>query len=156
MTLRFLMMLCLLCVCISGCAQTSCAPYDRLAKSDSGRLEIVNWVDQMFFLRGLSDDDFGGGNLVGPGRVGVFRRAFYQESLPASLGQIEKIIGPIEIRPMGADRKNPEAVFIGGKSFQGIVITRREFTDSFAILGFSVDENFRRMDHRMGVMCFVD
>lgn len=156
MTRRFLVVLCLLCVFTSGCGQVPCVPYDRIARSDSSRMEIISWADQMFFLRMLDDDDFGGGKLVGPGQAGVFRRSIYQESLPASLRKLEQLLGSIEIRPMGMDRKNPEAIFIGIKSFQGIIITRRDFSDSFAIMGFSADGNFRIIDRRMGLMCFVD
>jgi hypothetical protein len=107
-------------VSISGCAGSECDNYEKLVSEREFNDSLLKWADQWIFSDRLDDEYFRMGSLSGPGRYGdSIDLAKIGASLPSGLQGAE-------VRALGQDRNFPEAVFIGFRRFQGIVIGRAE------------------------------
>lgn len=131
---------------ISGCALSKCQDFEELVDNSVANTELAEWADRWIFRDPLPKEVFMMGNLSGPGRYGnSINLERLGAVLPASL------LGA-EVRIVSNDRESPEAIFIGFRRFEGIVVGRDKLDRSLA--GTRIDAiAINGVGKRMAVMC---
>ncbi|MEJ1095808.1 hypothetical protein V9L00_04320 [Pseudoxanthomonas sp. CCNWLW206] len=131
---------------LSGCKAVECGKYYRLASDGESYLAVREWADREVFGRSFTESDLRSGSLIGPGRRAISRKIGM--NLP------EELVGS-EVRILGQDWENPDAIFIGKVRFQGIVVTRNGMSESLAAVGLS-PKLLDSAKERIAVMCYQE
>jgi hypothetical protein len=139
----------LLMLAASGCAHSECEELETLVLDQDFRRSMVDWSDRWAFSAELDSDNFRMGNLSGPGRYG--------DSIDlGALGAIlpEGMEGA-EVRIISGERTRPDAIFVGYRRFQGIVVGREELQNS--LVRSRVDVNaIDGVGKRIAVLCSTE
>lgn len=101
--------------------------------------EIVEWADQYIFSRTFSQSDITLGAAVGPGRLGALSLERTRIALPDPLRGYE-------IRPLGNNLAQPAGVFIGPRSFRGLIVSRGPLTEMLSALKYTGEPKDEAMD----------
>lgn len=134
---------------LSSCKRIECGKYDRFISDGRDREKLLSWVDANIFDRTFRDDELRGGELIGPGRR--FKSIFMERSNIVVPGWLSGY----EVRILGPDQYKPDAVFIGARSFKGLVVTRGELLSS--LQGTDVKpEWLDRIEKRVATMCYIE
>lgn len=130
----------------SGCAFSKCRNFDILIESGSANTEILEWADRWIFSKPLPREAFMMGQLAGPGRYGnSINLNRLGVALPASLHGAE-------VRVISDNRELPEAIFVGYRRFEGIVVGKNVLERSLA--GTRIDAAaINGLGRRTAVMC---
>lgn len=141
---------------LSGCASVECDQYRHLLSDDSARKEVVGWANENFFENEILSSDIIPGGLVGPGKWRV-RPDGRLSSLPKSLNSIIGSIAdlPLDVRLLGSDHLHPDAIFIGRKSFRGLLISKSGMQSTLKELEFS-DRDIIASENRLAILCYQE
>lgn len=144
---------------LTGCQSSACDPYREVLASESDVNSLTEWADATIFSRQLSRSEYVMGRLAGPGRNGALPHEFvkfgYIEEMIVSKRNAWTSLFPqseIEIRPIGLEEL-PSAVFIGHRSFRGLIVSRRAF-DSPDTSKFVPPDWLDSQLNRVGVVCY--
>lgn len=129
----------------AGCSGAACSEYETFVQDQQRYDEIVAWADENVFNRSFSKGDLWVGHLSGPGRWGAV--SIERSALKPPSGLEEN-----EIRLVGRERFQAHAVFVGGSSFQGVVIVRTTF-DELSSATELKREAFSATKGRVGIIC---
>jgi hypothetical protein len=133
---------------LGACQWRECNELTKLVQSDKNVSTLEVWADSAVFDRTFERGDLGDTGLVGPGRYG----------LRGDIG----IIPPSQnfaipenwsIRLLGSDFRSPEGIFIGQRSYLGIIVAR---TDLRATLKSARIQITDFENGRVAVMCGRD
>lgn len=142
---------------VAACSTPECDQYRVLLESDLDRSALEQWADEVAFRRELAASDYELGYLSGPGRHGALRDAS-GSSLPDALLNFTYWI-PLElpeVRPLGGEKARPDAIFVGRKSFQGLVIARGALEDVIKTLQLPDKSVAKTKSERIGIVCYSD
>jgi hypothetical protein len=138
------------CILLDACAYYECSRFKKIASSRQELAIILDWADNKIFSRAFDRDDFSGSGIVGPGKYSLRRSPeFYAPK--AIFYDFESL----SVRLLGQDESSPVGVFIGTRSFEGIVIAKMSLDDlqQRAKLTFDASQVF---DKRVAVICRSD
>lgn len=103
---------------LSGCERIECGTYRPYVADIKKNAEIEEWADKLFFAKSVDKNDITGSGLVGPGRWALSARSSAEYEFPA--------LSSREIRLIGKDPENPDAVFLGLSAFKGLIVARND------------------------------
>lgn len=133
----------------SGCSAAECQYYADAARDDVVARRLEGWADATVFPRRFASSDLvSDATLVGPGR-----RSFSHTSGVAPPPFLRGPTNAIRrVRPVGPDESLPAAIFIGERSFAGLIIARHAVTGDLASAGIDATA-LVAVNGRVGVMC---
>lgn len=142
-------------VLLSGCAGAECDRYAEVVASASEVHEIQAWSDSKIFSVRVRQDGLVSGGLVGPGKWRA--RASVVATLPTALFERHLLAGgpTLQVRLLGDDPSVPDAIFIGRKSFLGLIVARGQLSEAVKRLGIS-PQYISATNDRVAVLCFQD
>ena len=137
---------------LSGCQDSQCNRLKMIVENPKHSLELEKWADENFFSRRFEPSDFdSSGGLVGPGRRSVKRDIGLE--VPEAVFPTQDWI--MTMRPLGPNSDSPEGIFIGERSFLGILIARGSLSDLLQKTGMSSDVS-ELTNGRVAVICGRD
>lgn len=132
-----------------GCTSHECRYYKSVIADDEKARALEAWADEEVFNNTYTNEDYGSDlGIVGPGRSvfsgssGVSVPAFWN----GPYGAISSV------RVLGADLTRPEGVFLGERSFAGIVIARESLEEMLAKSKMT-SEGLDGTNGRIAAMC---
>jgi len=142
-------------VSLLGCAEIECNNYSYLLEHGELREELIIWANGSIFDLQLESKQVDSGGLVGPGVWRIFdARILRLVPDRASSGVWFSGNRPLEVRLLGDNPFSPEAVFLGRKAYQGIIISKSKFADTMVRLNFRVDRDVRAVSENIGILCY--
>lgn len=108
---------------LSGCQVYDCSRYKRIV-SDSEKSRFLElWADKNVFSRTFAKNDLGSTlGIVGPGRRQILRSAGVE--VPSQIVGSYEV--PLSIRIIGTNSAEPHGIFLGNRSFLGILVARKD------------------------------
>jgi hypothetical protein len=135
-----------------SCASYECRYYKSVIADDETARTLEAWADQEVFNGTYAYKDYHSDlSIVGPGR-----RTFSNSSgvsVPAFWNGPYSAIS--SVRVLGADLTRPEGVFLGERSFAGIVIARESLEEMLAKSKMT-SEGLDGTNGRIAAMCRRD
>ncbi|MBL8297790.1 MAG: hypothetical protein JNN30_05510 [Rhodanobacteraceae bacterium] len=119
-------------VLLAGCESIECGRYREFIEEKDRYDALIDWADKTIFSRSIREEDVRDLGLVGPGRKRLRGKGainYQPPSLPA-----------VEIRLIGKDLYNPDAVFLGEASFKGLIVARGDVADAISYSSILPDE----------------
>lgn len=119
-------------VLLAGCESIECGRYREFVEEKKRYDELIDWADKTVFSRTIGEKDVRDLGLVGPGRKRLVAKGaidYQPPSLPA-----------VEIRLIGKDPYNPDAVFLGEASFKGLIVARGDVSGVISYSSILPDE----------------
>jgi hypothetical protein len=134
---------CLLCGC--DLSELGCIEY-RIASNDKeGVEEIVRWADKRIFDQPLRIRNAAGSpSVLGPRGERLSMRGADEPDFVRSRSSII-LIGKIGYPP--------EGVFIGNRSYEGMIIARAELNSLYRVMGFPHESIESEVNPRVGCLC---
>jgi len=126
--------------------EDACSAWKRLLTDVKPREEVLKWADSQIFSRTFSQGDLTWGRLHGPGRMKAI-------SLQRTGIELPNNISGAEVRIIYLDSDSvPGGVFIGHRSYQGVIIARATLADVAAASEITADA-FPSEKDRIALVC---
>lgn len=119
--------------------ELECGFYEAVVASKASVEELETWADRVVFSRSFDVGELRSGRFVGPGRKAI--RVDVIKDLPEV--DLTYIGRAYEIRLIGSVEE-PQGVFLGERSFSGVIVTRESPDVSFRKVGFSLGDRLIR------------
>lgn len=119
--------------------ERECAFYEAIVASRANVEKLETWADSVVFSRSFRVEEVGTGRLVGPGRRAI--RVGVIKDIPDV--DLTYIGSDYEIRLIGSPDE-PQGVFLGERSFSGVIVARESPGVSFEKVGFSLGDRLIR------------
>jgi hypothetical protein len=117
---------------LTGCESFECGRYRGFVENNEKYNELVEWADSKIFARAIVAEDVAHFGLVGPGRRRLQGRGGRSYQPPSLID--------VEIRLIGEDPYNPNAIFLGRSSFKGLIVSRGEVDAVIPLSSVQPDE----------------
>jgi uncharacterized protein YxeA len=125
----------------------NCHEYARFARNKDDYEKMVNWADKEIFSRSYTEVDFISGNFSGPGmRYNTLNTNQLGLSMPAWLRDYE-------VRILGKESKQFEAIFIGGGKYRGVIVARGDWA-SHVTDDVVPEKEVKLIRGRIGIICY--
>lgn len=140
----------------SGCRQLECGQYEAFVDDTPQHRELLQWADATIFATPLAARDLVPSFLAGPGSYRIRSLAEKPLQLPPALANFRHWLGggPPEVQLMGEDKTLPAAIFIGKKSYRGVVVARADIGAAVGADKPGGKENIWKMRDRVAIICY--
>lgn len=150
-------LLALVCVVCSGCVPADCESYRTSIEKENVRERIESIADTYIFSDSLAMADITSGGLVGPGEWRLRNSTELAHDLEFLRPKEFISKGPsFQIRLLGDKIESPDAIFIGLKSYRGLIVGRGEIEKVIQDLKFRADRDIYYSSGRIAVICYDD
>lgn len=155
--MRNCMALVLSAIFLCGCAEAECNQYRSAIEDEKLRQDILEWADGAFFEIAIKPDEIVSGGLIGPGDWRVRSREILAR-LPVGIssGSWFSEGRALEVRLLGENPLSPHAVFLGRKSYKGLVISKGEIISTLKELEFRIDRDVQAPSGRLAILCYQE
>ena len=141
---------------LTACRSMECGHYEVFVEDSAEHRELVQWADATVFATPLSSRDLVPTFMAGPGKFRIRSIAEKPLSLPPALAEFKHWLGggPPEIQLMGDDKTSPVAVFIGKKSYRGLVVARSDIGAAIGADKPGAEKDIWKVGNRVAVLCY--
>jgi hypothetical protein len=139
-------------VFLIGCQSYDCNRLKALVQNDGNSKQLSDWADNAIFSRTFSKQDIAAfDGIAGPGAFAIRNGAIDAPPSVISSGGH----GTLNVRLLGPDITRPDGVFLGERSFLGILISRNDMAELLKKARMSADAA-EFTNGRISVICGRD
>ncbi|MBL8297789.1 MAG: hypothetical protein JNN30_05505 [Rhodanobacteraceae bacterium] len=133
----------------------NCSEYMKITSDAEKRTEILKWADESIFSANKDGMETGFSYLVGPGKERIKTVNGKAVVIPDAIVSVDSYFKKESPNVLLVEKKDgvPSVVFVGLKSFEGLLVSRGNMDDYFRRVGEN-KQWIPIMHDRIAVMCY--